>query len=460
MPKTPLLTDVAQFYLDIMRPDHRAQLEKAGARATAEGRPVRIGTACSGTESPIVVFRALANVLAGVMFEHVFSCEVCPKKRAWIYENFDVPLVFHDIRRYINNYINTSMQKQIKHRICSFSNKYKYKKSTHESVVIKIGRDLCNEFAFDAKSGEFRAVPAVDIFIAGFVCKSVSSQNQLRCLAKDCIRAGSGLTGGTFKGVVDYVLEKKPAVVILENVIGLTSSNQGGRAVINDVADKFTEIDYAFAYRLLNTSSYLLPHRRNRCWMWAFRGRQNQVAVERAADMTCGLAQERFWTMSELFCKVGAAPMMPPKSCLKREMKVLSGVVEKVKKKRKVKATHKSCGIRRLVVDVGQSESRAGHFCVDGAAPCLLPNSKILVRRGMKILSVQELMALQGIFKADFPTLDNWAQDKKTLSRDLTGNAFSTTTCLAVALGAIAEGPLGNLANDPPRDSSFRTQSS
>ena len=102
MPRTPKLVDVAQFYLDTMRPDHRAQLERAAARATAEGRPLRIGTACSGTESPSVVFRALANVLAGAMFEHVFSCEVCPKKRAWIYENFDVPLVFHDIRRYIN----------------------------------------------------------------------------------------------------------------------------------------------------------------------------------------------------------------------------------------------------------------------------------------------------------------------------------------------------------------------
>ena len=318
---------------------------------------------------------------------------------------------------------------------------------------------MCNEFAFDAKSGEFRAVPAVDIFVAGFVCKSVSSQNQRRGLAKDCIRAGSGLTGGTFKGVVDYVQEKKPAVVILENVIGLTNGNQGGKPVIYDVADKFTEIDYAFAYRLLNTASYLLPHRRNRCWMWAFRGRENQVAAERAAYMTCGLAQKRSWKMGQLFQKVRAAPMVPPKSCGKREIRVYSGVVGKVKVKAgSGKAAAKS--IRKLVVDVGQSENRAGHFCVDGAAPCLLPNSKILVHRGMKILSIQELMALQGIFKADFPKLDNWAQDKKTISRDLTGNAFSTTTCLAVALGAIAEGPLGNLANDPPRDSSCRTQSS
>ena len=167
--------------------------------------------------------------------------------------------------------------------------------------------------------------------------------------------------------------------------------------------------------------------------------------------------------MRELFYKVGAAPMMPPKSCLKRESRVCSGVVRKVRathKKRKADLEHSRWGIRRLVVDVGQSGNRAGNFCVDGAAPCLLPNSKILVHRGRKILSIQELMALQGIFKADFPKLDKWAQEQKTLIRDLTGNAFSTTTCLAVALGAIAEGPLGNLANDPPRDSSFRTQSS
>ena len=101
MPRTPKLVDVAQFYLDTMRPDHRAQLERAAARATAEGRPLRIGTACSGTESPIVVFRAVARVLPGLTFEHVFSCEVCPKKRAWIYDHFDVPLVFDDIRPFL-----------------------------------------------------------------------------------------------------------------------------------------------------------------------------------------------------------------------------------------------------------------------------------------------------------------------------------------------------------------------
>ena len=321
---------------------------------------------------------------------------------------------------------------------------------------------MCNEFALDAKSGEHRAVPAVDIFIAGFVCKSVSTQYQFRGLAKDCIREGSGLTGVTFKGVLDYVWEKKPAVVILENVLGLTKGNQGRKPLINDVADKFKTIDYAFAYRLLNTTSYLLPHRRNRCWMWAFRGRENQGAAERAGDMTCGLGQERFWTMTELFRKVRAAPMMPALRVMPREARVSDAVVGKVKVahlKRNAVDRRRS-GVQRLVVDVGQSEKRAGNFCVDGTAPCILPNSKILVHRWKKILSIQELMALQGIFKSDFPNMDAWAQDKKVISRDLTGNAFSTTTCLAVALGAIAEGPLGHLANDLPRDSSFTTQSS
>lgn len=105
MPKTPRLPDVAQYYLDSMLPDQRAQLDRAVARVTAEGRPLRIGTACSGTESPIVVFKALAKVMPALTFEHVFSCEFCEKKRAWIYDNFPgVPMMFLDVRQALTKF--------------------------------------------------------------------------------------------------------------------------------------------------------------------------------------------------------------------------------------------------------------------------------------------------------------------------------------------------------------------
>ena len=100
MPKSPRLRDVAQYYLNCLTPHQREQLSRAVDRATAEGRPLRVGTACSGTDSPIVVFKALSEALPAITFEHVFSCESSEKKRAWIRGNFpDVPNMFLDVRQ-------------------------------------------------------------------------------------------------------------------------------------------------------------------------------------------------------------------------------------------------------------------------------------------------------------------------------------------------------------------------
>ena len=102
MPKTPLLPDVAQHYLKRLPLHHREQLRRTAERATAQGRPLRVGTACSGTDSPIVVFKALSDAFPDATFEHMFSCEASPKKRNWIYDNFShVPgfKVFLDVRQ-------------------------------------------------------------------------------------------------------------------------------------------------------------------------------------------------------------------------------------------------------------------------------------------------------------------------------------------------------------------------
>ena len=284
-------------------------------------------------------------------------------------------------------------------------------------------------------SGQFCTVPGVDILIAGFVCKSVSMQNERRGKAKNCIRNASGLTGVTFKGIVDYVNAKRPAVVILENVQGLMMGNQRRKPVIFDVAERFKKLDYAFDYRLLNTMSYFLPHRRNRCWMWAFRGRSNQGAAEQAGKIICGLGQKKCWTMEDLFTKVQARPDQPSKKLVPRERTVLKEVKKRVPR-------HVRSG---LVVDVGQSVGR-WHFCGNGASPCILPNSKIYgkVGRSWQVLGVEQLMALQGIFKEDFKELPAWAKTrgKRGTSRDLIGNAFSSTVLLAVGMGVVAEGPL------------------
>jgi hypothetical protein len=66
------------------------------------GRPLRVATMCSGTESPILALRLMSRALeaqTGVCAEidHVFSAEIEPFKQAYIERNFAPPLLFRDV---------------------------------------------------------------------------------------------------------------------------------------------------------------------------------------------------------------------------------------------------------------------------------------------------------------------------------------------------------------------------
>lgn len=66
------------------------------------GRPLRVATMCSGTESPILALRLMFRALeaqTGVQaqVDHVFSAEIEPFKQAYIERNFAPPLLFRDV---------------------------------------------------------------------------------------------------------------------------------------------------------------------------------------------------------------------------------------------------------------------------------------------------------------------------------------------------------------------------
>ena len=172
----------------------------------------------------------------------MFSCECDARKLAWIRDNFG--------------------------------------KLKHLSGDVK---ELCSDKAHNYITETNTLVPAVDIVIAGFVCKSVSSENNDRGKYSNCINDVVGKTGETFKGVMDYVRRYNPAVVICENVEGLVKRNEGREPVINDVRASFINAGYAFDHKVPDTRHYLLPQRRRRCWMWAFYGPHHQGQAELAA---------------------------------------------------------------------------------------------------------------------------------------------------------------------------------
>ena len=178
----------------------------------------------------------------GWEFTHTFSCESDPEKQAWLREHFPhLPLIFSDI------------------------------------CQLHTGRCL------NVVTGLEADVPAVDIFIAGFVCKSVSSENNQRDTHGTCIAAGTGKTGSTFDGLRRFVEKVRPKIVICENVVGLLKRTCGERPQIVDVGEAFQCLGYNFAYRHVDAKMYLLPQRRNRVWMWAIRKDISAAPADSAA---------------------------------------------------------------------------------------------------------------------------------------------------------------------------------
>lgn len=398
-PKSNKLVHVAEWYMERLPAEQQVKLKEAVAAACAEGRALRVGSMCSGTDSPIVVMKKLATALKNKLrVEHTFSCEFDPRKREWIKENFpELKLLFGDVNE------------------------------------LKSGQ------ATNWLTEELVKVPKVDVVIAGFVCKSVSSENNEREQFANCIEEACGKTGETFDGVIGYVNKYKPSIVICENVRGLVIKNKGAEPVIHHVKASFKKAGYSFDYKLLDSRDYLLPQRRNRCWMWAFKGktRKQQEAAEAAADSVVGLASDVSFSLGQLFRMAKCTKVEKiPKTGLKRMLTRRQHTVV-AKCLRQLDPDQRN---KEVCVDVAKSLERAVS-CV-GATSCIVPNSQPYRVKTKTILSPEQVHACQGIFKEDMPALSRWANDKRGLTRDLAGNAFSTTVCMAVAISCLASAPL------------------
>ena len=94
----PPIHDIAAIFSDMVA---RTPEMKSVAKRL-QGRPLRVATMCSGTESPLLaleMIRRSIEVQYGVNLgiEHVFSCEIEPFKQAYIERNFSPPILFRDV---------------------------------------------------------------------------------------------------------------------------------------------------------------------------------------------------------------------------------------------------------------------------------------------------------------------------------------------------------------------------
>ena len=95
----PVINEPQKMFDDLVQ---RTPAIEQLAEALA-GRPLRVATMCSGTESPLLALEMISKACAAAFgaelpVEHVFSCEIEPYKQAYIERNFEPPVLFRDIR--------------------------------------------------------------------------------------------------------------------------------------------------------------------------------------------------------------------------------------------------------------------------------------------------------------------------------------------------------------------------
>ena len=186
-----------------------------------------LGTACSGTDSPVFVVAALKEIFSKggqqVNIRHVFSCELDSEKQKWIQEACpELETLFADIRQ------------------------------------------LRDRNARNVISGKFEAVPKVFLFVAGFSCKDLSALNPNQSSHIHYIGNGEGSTGATFDGVIGYLILHQPNLVILENVCGIATLAKG--KVLAEVLHLLDRAGYIVVHRRLNAKDFFVPQCRWRIW--------------------------------------------------------------------------------------------------------------------------------------------------------------------------------------------------
>ncbi|KAK4574111.1 hypothetical protein LTR86_001872 [Recurvomyces mirabilis] len=220
----PPLSDIRDIFADETK--SALSLGLCDALLHLGGRPLRVATMCSGTESPLLALQMIADALREsgeppLNIEHVFSAEIVPYKQAYIERNFAPPVIFRDITEFPMAF-----------------------QSTGTPVATT---------AYGSKV----AIPLhADIVIAGTSCVDYSIQNNKKKGIND-----GGESGQTWFGALAYCKAVRPPIIIFENVI---------HAHWNQMLNYYRDIGYVCEGVKVDTKDYYLPQTRQRGYMVCF----------------------------------------------------------------------------------------------------------------------------------------------------------------------------------------------
>ena len=112
--------------------------------------------------------------------------------------------------------------------------------------------------------GSLAPVPGdVDLLIAGTSCVDYSNLNNEKQGIDD-----NGESGRTFRGMMSWVKNHQPPLVILENVCS---------APWDRVAEYFEKIGYSADYLRVDTKNFYIPHTRTRVYLLAVNQRKSSI---------------------------------------------------------------------------------------------------------------------------------------------------------------------------------------
>ena len=249
-------------------------------------RPIRIATACSGSEVTSLAFTAWARRCGTrvppirIEFDFVFTCEKDKTKQEWLLLNeLQGGHLFHAIE-------DLSNDKALCHA---------HQGCPDFCLLISVSRMFCT-FVFCIRNLSCKAlgasimsscvsrqlcmVPSADGFVYGFSCKSVSAVNSYRMTHQGALAEGTDRcsTVTTFNGGLAWVAKHRPLFVLMENVLGLATedSNDDAPALLKKsnldiVKDKYRRIGYDVQAHVINSAHFKLPQRRRRIYIFAVR---------------------------------------------------------------------------------------------------------------------------------------------------------------------------------------------
>ncbi|KAJ5805782.1 C-5 cytosine methyltransferase [Penicillium pulvis] len=233
----PPMSNLEEIFTDIAQKAMGLGLELVLKQL--DGRPLRVATVCSGTESPLLALEMIQHGLGinGERFriEHLFSCEIVPLKQSYIERNFGPPLLFRDLL------------------------------------------ELGGEKAHTAYGSSALIPGDLDILIAGTACVDFSPLNNKKEAQKE-----RGESASTFNALLKYCDRYRPRLVICENVRG---------APWEDFVDAWSNVGYSAAYEIVDTKQYYIPHTRERGYLIAVDKRRLEMpdsgalAISRAKEL-------------------------------------------------------------------------------------------------------------------------------------------------------------------------------